>query len=150
MRPIRYAAAQAGLMCGRLIGAGNIVSGMSEDAAVPAVEECLRSSRRYEADPYQRVTAAHALWICTCYSDDAEAPTWLIHDVDDAYEIAWCRVPDGEPLDLVDARDSSGNHTHPGWVLLWLQGGASNPWSEDVGGGDAMLLEALRRRILAE
>ena len=127
-----------------------MVGGMPEGPAVSAVEEILGASRRYEADPHQRVIAAHALWICTCYSDDAEPPTWLIHDVADAHEIAWCRVPDGEPLELVDARDSSGNHTDPAWVLLWLQGGASNPWGEDVGGGDALLLEALRTRILAE
>ena len=51
-----------------------------EDPAVAAVEGLFGVSRRCEVDPEQRVEAAFALWVGTCYSDDDFAPTWLVYE----------------------------------------------------------------------
>jgi hypothetical protein len=127
-----------------------MVSGMPEDPAVAAVEELFGSSRRYEADPRQRAEATFALWLCTCYSDDA-APTWLVCDRAVDGVIDWCRVPDRiEPLDLVNAQDTAGNHTSPADVLLWLQRSEADPWGGSGSSSDAIVLEALREKLLAK
>lgn len=123
---------------------------MSEDPTVAAVEDVLGSARRSEPDPAEPVEAAFALWLCNCYSDDDSAPTWFVYDRAADGGLAWCRVPDRtEPLDLVRAKDSAGDHTSPPDVLLWLQGTEAAPWSSPHGGGDAVVLEALRTKILA-
>lgn len=89
----------------------------------------------------------HALWICACDSDDDDAPTWLIYDTGDD-RIGWCRVPEGtEPLDLVDARLSAGDHTGPSEVLAWLEGTVPAPWPDDGGREERTVIEQLTRRI---
>jgi hypothetical protein len=123
---------------------------MPEDTAVATVEQLFGASRRYEADLQWRIAATFALWLCTCYSDDDKAPTWLVHDFADGTGVAWCRVPNRvKPLDLVDAQDTAGDHTSPAEVLLWLEGRAADPWNGDSS-GDAILLKAIREKLLNE
>ena len=123
---------------------------MFEDPAVAAVEALFAESRRCEADPSQRVEATFALWICSCYSHDDRAPKWLVYDRADDGGIAWCRVPERtKALDLVHAKDTAGDHTFPAHVLLWLQRGEADPWGGSGSSSDAIVLEALRDKILA-
>jgi hypothetical protein len=123
---------------------------MVEDPAVAAAEALFGESRRCEADPGQRVEATFALWICNCYSDDDRAPKWLVYDRADDGGIDWCRVPERtRALDLVHAKDTTGDHTFPAHVLLWLQGREADPWGGSRSGADAILLETLRDKILA-
>lgn len=127
---------------------------MSQDPAVDAVEEQFGLSRRCEANPGQRVEAIFALWLCNCYSEDDSAPTWLVYDRAVDGGIEWCRVPDRtEPLELVHAKDTAGDHTSPADVLLWLQRREADPWLGSGNGNgnvsDAVVLEALRDKILA-
>jgi hypothetical protein len=125
-----------------------MVNGMSEDSAVADVEDLLGSWRRYEPDPRERAEATFALWLCTCYSEDA-APTWLVYDRAGDGEIAWCRVPDRmEPLDLVKAQDTAGNHTSAADVLLWLHRSEADPWGGSGSSSDAIVLETLREKLV--
>jgi hypothetical protein len=90
--------------------------------------------------------AAHALWICPCYSDDADATGWLIWD--DGGGVAWCRFPDGvSEDDIVNAQKMGGGHTHPHDVLLWLQGKSTQPWPDGDYAGDPVVLAELGRKI---
>lgn len=125
---------------------------MSQDPTVAAVEDVLGPARRSEPDPADPVEATFALWLCNCYSDDDSVPTWLVYDRAADGGLAWCRVPDRtEPLDhLVHAKDSAGEHTGPSDVLLWLQGTEASPWSSAHGGYGALVLEALRAKVLAD
>jgi hypothetical protein len=77
-----------------------------------------------------------------------DAATWLIYDTAEA-GVAWCRVPDEvEPLDLVHARLSAGGQADPDEVLLWLQGGVPDPWSEGgYGIDDDGVVDDLSRKI---
>jgi len=91
---------------------------------------------------------------CNCYSEDDSAPTWLVYDRAVDGGIEWCRVPDRtEPLELVHAKDTAGDHTSPADVLLWLQRREADPWLGSGNGNgnvsDAVVLEALRDKILA-
>ncbi len=120
-----------------------------EDPAVAAVEQLLGPSRRCEADLRRRVDANFALWICNCYGDDL-APIWLVYDRAGDGLIEWCRVPPCvREEELVNAKDMTGDHTFPDYVLAWLQGREADPWGGSTGGGDAVLLKALREKILA-
>jgi hypothetical protein len=118
----------------------------AEHSAAATIEQALGASRRYEAKAgLERRTATHALWICACVTEH-DAPTWLIHADDDG--LAWCRVPSGtEPLDLVQARHTDGNHADPADVLCWLRGDASDPWPWHEYSDEAAVLEALRKHI---
>lgn len=85
------------------------------------------------------------MWLCACVTLD-DAPTWLIYDTAED-GLVWCRVPDAiDPLDLVSAQRIAGCHTDPGWVLLWLEGKASDPCGGD-NCGDLVVLEELSRKI---
>ncbi len=125
---------------------------MPHDPAVASVEKLLGASRRYEPAAAQgRVVATRALWVCNCYSDNDRAPRWLVHEVVAGHPLAWTRVPDGvDPFDLVEAKDAAGDHTSPAVVLQWLRREVADPWVVEVGGGDALLLDAIRDLILAE
>ena len=123
---------------------------MSEDPAVAAVEELFGVLRRSEAAPGQRVEATFALWLCPCYSDDEAAPIWLVYDRAEDGGIAWCRVPEGtEPLGLVHAKETAGDHTSPADVLVWLQRSESDPWGGSGSRSDSAVLDVLREKILA-
>lgn len=88
--------------------------------------------------------------ICLCGGDEKLSLRWLIYDRASDGEIAWCRVPGGmNPWDLVHEEDGAGDHTSPVEVRLWLERREVNPWGEVRGGGDAVVLNTLRDKILA-
>lgn len=129
---------------------------MYDDAAVALVEGLLRADRRFEPDPGVQAEATFALWLCLCSGDDELSLTWLVYDRVSDGAIAWCRVPDGvNPSDLVHARREAGDHTSPNAVVPWLErsqadpfGIETHPFGGERGGGDAVVLNVLRDKIL--